>query len=314
MTSAAAPSTPPCSGSAPARSGCSPPTGTTSSAAPTWTGRLLDMIMERLEDQLSPDELDDLAEDKGWLGALALEAEAAKKDLSASRTRDIQVATPRGRASVHSHPRRPGRCLRGPLQHHRRGHRAGAGSGAPRQQGHRRGDHGRRVEPDPRAVRPARGAARQGTPAGRARPRRRQGGRTARTPPGRFRAALRAHRGPPPLVARLKGASRGPLAGPGSSPGRAAGRRHHHRGQQRSGGGTELTWSTWSPPIAQLPVAKVENRFGTIVPNQDSVRIQVYEQAGPVLSAGGGAQPPGPGRRAHRARPLPAGSVIQAHS
>lgn len=36
---------------------------------------------------------------------------------------------------------------------------------------------------------------------------------------------------------------------------------------------------------AQLPVAQVETRFGTILPNQDSVRIQVYEQAGPVPSA-----------------------------
>jgi molecular chaperone DnaK len=63
-------------------------------------GRLLDMIMERLEDQLSPAELDELAEDKALFGALALEAEAVKKDLSASHKRDILVATPAGQATV----------------------------------------------------------------------------------------------------------------------------------------------------------------------------------------------------------------------
>jgi hypothetical protein len=36
---------------------------------------------------------------------------------------------------------------------------------------------------------------------------------------------------------------------------------------------------------AQLPVAQVETRFGTVLPNQDSVRIQVYEQSSPVPSA-----------------------------
>jgi molecular chaperone DnaK (HSP70) len=33
-----------------------------------------------------------------------------------------------------------------------------------------------------------------------------------------------------------------------------------------------------------LPVERAENRFGTIQPNQESVRVQVYEQAGPVRS------------------------------
>ncbi len=33
-----------------------------------------------------------------------------------------------------------------------------------------------------------------------------------------------------------------------------------------------------------LPVDKTEHRFGTILPNQGSVRIQVYEQSGSVLS------------------------------
>ena len=62
---------------------------------------------------------------------------------------------------------------------------------------------------------------------------------------------------------------------------------------------------------AQLPAAKVETGFGTILPNQESVRIQVYEQAGPVLSPEVGhnrrvldGELTGLGR-------LPAGSVIR---
>jgi len=33
-----------------------------------------------------------------------------------------------------------------------------------------------------------------------------------------------------------------------------------------------------------LPVERTANRFGTILPDQGSVRVQVYEQAGPVAS------------------------------
>jgi molecular chaperone DnaK (HSP70) len=35
----------------------------------------------------------------------------------------------------------------------------------------------------------------------------------------------------------------------------------------------------------QLPVSRTEERFGTILADQESVRIQVYEQAGPSPSA-----------------------------
>ena len=75
-------------------------------------GRLLDLIMERLEDQLSPAEVDELAEDGRLFGALALEAEAAKKNLSASPSCDIRVAAPSGRATVTVTRDRPGRGLR----------------------------------------------------------------------------------------------------------------------------------------------------------------------------------------------------------
>jgi molecular chaperone DnaK len=60
-----------------------------------------------------------------------------------------------------------------------------------------------------------------------------------------------------------------------------------------------------------LPVDKTEHRFGTILSNQDSVRIQVYEQSGAVLSPEVGhnrrvldGELTGLGK-------LPAGSVIQ---
>jgi len=38
------------------------------------------------------------------------------------------------------------------------------------------------------------------------------------------------------------------------------------------------------PAGTPLPAERVEERFATIIDNQDSVRIQVYEQAGPVAS------------------------------
>lgn len=62
--------------------------------------RLLDLVMERLAAQLSPDEVDKITDDKHMMGALVLEAEAAKKDLSARNTRQVLVRTPAGRTSV----------------------------------------------------------------------------------------------------------------------------------------------------------------------------------------------------------------------
>lgn len=62
--------------------------------------RLLDLILERLGDQLSADELDQVTDDRKMLGELVLEAEAAKKDLSARTSRQVVVRTPAGRATV----------------------------------------------------------------------------------------------------------------------------------------------------------------------------------------------------------------------
>lgn len=62
--------------------------------------RLLDLILERLEEQLTRDQVDELAEDQRLLGELILDAEAAKKDLSARTSRQVFVRTPTGRVPV----------------------------------------------------------------------------------------------------------------------------------------------------------------------------------------------------------------------
>jgi molecular chaperone DnaK len=62
--------------------------------------RLLDVLLDRLRDQLMPDELDRILDDKKMLGELVLEVEAAKKDLSARTSRPVIVRTPAGRISV----------------------------------------------------------------------------------------------------------------------------------------------------------------------------------------------------------------------
>jgi molecular chaperone DnaK len=62
--------------------------------------RLLDVILGRLADQLSPDDLDHLTDDRKMLGELVLEARAAKQDLSARTSRQVIVRTPNGRTTV----------------------------------------------------------------------------------------------------------------------------------------------------------------------------------------------------------------------
>jgi molecular chaperone DnaK len=62
--------------------------------------RLIDVILERLGDQLAPGELDEFVDDKKSLGELVLDAEAAKKDLSARTSRQVFVRTQAGRACV----------------------------------------------------------------------------------------------------------------------------------------------------------------------------------------------------------------------
>ena len=62
--------------------------------------RLLDMILERLGDRLSPGDLDQITDDRKMLGELVLDVEAAKKDLSARTSRQVIVRTPAGRVPV----------------------------------------------------------------------------------------------------------------------------------------------------------------------------------------------------------------------
>ena len=62
--------------------------------------RLLDMILERLADELSADVVDQISDDRDMLGELVFEAEAAKRDLSTRTSRQVPVRTPAGRISV----------------------------------------------------------------------------------------------------------------------------------------------------------------------------------------------------------------------
>jgi molecular chaperone DnaK len=62
--------------------------------------RLLDVILGRLRERLPPDQLDEITDDRNMLGELVLETEAAKKDLSARTSRPVVVHTPAGRTKV----------------------------------------------------------------------------------------------------------------------------------------------------------------------------------------------------------------------
>jgi molecular chaperone DnaK (HSP70) len=240
-------------------------------------GRLLDMIMERLEDQLSPAELDEFAEDKALFGALALEVEAVKKDLSARHTRDIQVATPGGQVTVTvtredldaacadlygktaeiigrvlDAARLDGASIDEAIM-------VGGSSRIPALSARLAALLGK----EPRLVEPDLAVAKG--------------------------AALRAHHlvGSAQLSA-LTAARRGTI-GRAVSPGQVAPVAPRAVGiliEDSSDPAGERSYVEHLVIAnAQLPVAKVESRFGTILPNQASVRIQVYEQAGPVPSA-----------------------------
>ena len=62
--------------------------------------RLLDVVLERLEPLISPEEFDEFADDKRLLGSLVLDIEAAKRDLSSRMSRDVIVRTASGRFPV----------------------------------------------------------------------------------------------------------------------------------------------------------------------------------------------------------------------
>ncbi len=239
--------------------------------------RLLDMIMERLEDQLSPAELDDLAEDKALFAALAIEAEVAKKDLSVSRTRDIQVATPRGHSAV-TVTREDldaacadlygttadiiGRVVRAARVDSRSIDEVimvGGSSRIPALSARLAALVGK----EPRLVEPDLAVAKG--------------------------AALRAHHlvGSAQLSALIAG--RQDAVGRAVSPGQVAPVAPRAIGILIDDSGDPAGERSYVEHLVsandQLPIAKVESRFGTILPDQGSVRIQVYEQAGPVSAA-----------------------------
>jgi molecular chaperone DnaK (HSP70) len=62
--------------------------------------RLFDIILARLGDQLPADELDEITDDREMLAELVLETEAVKKDLSGRMSRQVVVRTPTSRTSV----------------------------------------------------------------------------------------------------------------------------------------------------------------------------------------------------------------------
>ena len=63
-------------------------------------GRLLDLVLRRLGDQLPAGEVEDLTDDEERLGELTLDVEAAKKDLADQPSRQVTVSTPQGRVAV----------------------------------------------------------------------------------------------------------------------------------------------------------------------------------------------------------------------
>jgi molecular chaperone DnaK len=62
--------------------------------------RLLGLILRRLEDLMSADEFEEFADDRRFLGSLTLDVEAAKRDLSTRTSRDLVVRTAHGRHRV----------------------------------------------------------------------------------------------------------------------------------------------------------------------------------------------------------------------
>jgi molecular chaperone DnaK len=238
--------------------------------------RLLEVVLERLEQEISQEELDDIVEDKRMLGELVLDIELAKRDLSARLARDVVVRAASGRTRV-TITRADLEAACGDLfdttaaiieRVLATARSAGAGSiddvimvgGSSRipaladQLRALLGISPRLVEPD---LAVAKGAA------------------------------LRAHHlaRTPQLDTLTQSAGQLPSNRPGKispvSP-RGVGilvTDSHDPSGERSFVDHLVLAST------SLPVTRTEERFGTILTNQESVRIQVYEQAGSALSA-----------------------------
>ena len=237
--------------------------------------RLLEEVLDRLSRLVPPAELDALSEDGQLHGSLALDVEAAKRDLSSRVSRDVVVRTPSGRVTV-TISRNDLEAVCGDLFDttaeiiERVLAAAGSvGSGAidevimvggssripllSTQLTSMLGITPRLVEPD---LAVAKGAA------------------------------LRAHQilATAQLSALTKATGRREMGGAGKistvTP-RAVGILVE---DSYDPSGTRSFVEHLVHTNTPLPVTRTEERFGTILANQDSVRIQVYEQAGPSPS------------------------------
>jgi molecular chaperone DnaK len=240
--------------------------------------RLIDVIIERLGARLGPGQVDLILDDKKLLGELVIEAEAAKKDLSARTSRPLAVRSPAGPIPVtitrsdldaacgdlfDTTAEIIGRVLRAAKLDGGRDIddviMVGGSSRIPmlaQRLSAMLGKQPRLTDPD---LAVAKGAALRAH-------------HLARTPQLTALAAARGRTGADarqtgqvtPVTPRAVGI----LVEDSFDP---AGERSF----------IEHLVAASTP----LPAERTEERFGTILENQESVRVQVYEQAGPVLSA-----------------------------
>jgi molecular chaperone DnaK len=236
--------------------------------------RILELVLGQLGDVLPPAELDDLVDDRRRLGELVLDIELAKRDLSSRMSRDVVIRTAAGRRSV--------RVTRDDVE-------AACGDLFDTT-----GEIIERVLREARAAGPVDEVIMVGgssrIPALAERLQQLLGVMPRLIEPDLAvakGAALRAHHlaATPQLAAlgrssaQLSGCQAGQVTPVAP---RAVGilvRDSHDPAGERS------FVDHLIPANTALPVARTEERFGTILENQESVRIQVYEQAGPSLSA-----------------------------
>ncbi len=258
--------------------------------------RLLDMILRRLEDLMPADDFDEFADDRRFLGGLTLDVEAAKRDLSTRSARDIMVRTAHGKHRV--------RVTRADLEAACADlfdttaeiiERVLAAASHTIDDVIMVGGSSRipvlstrlasMLGPTPRLVEPDLAVAKG--------------------------AALRAHQ----LMATSQLNLLARSAGRGSRTGQIATVAPRGVGVLISDSYDEAGRRDYVEHLVQantpLPVVRAEERFGTILENQESVRIQVYEQAGPVLSAELGHNRRVLDGELTKIGSLPAGSVIR---
>lgn len=238
--------------------------------------RLLDLILERLEEQLTADEVDKIASDQRRLGELVLDAEAAKKDLSTRMSRPVVVAASTGRVTV--------TITRQDLDDACADLYATTAEIIERVLDAANVDGGRGID----QVIMVGGSSRIPVLAERLTA---LLGKTPRLLEPDLAvakgAALRAHHlaGPPQLS--VLGPARG-ISGSRAKAGQVTTVAPRSVGIAISDSfdpsGERIFVEHLVKANTPLPVERVENRFGTIVADQGSVRIQVYEQAGPVAS------------------------------